>query len=102
MQPINAQELVLKIKRSNDLRLIDVREHGERAQGYLADSQHIPLNELSMRAKSITGSPIVTYCRSGVRAKKAAEILTSSGFKAVFYLTTHSDDWEKEGLNIVR
>jgi len=102
MQPINAQELVLEINRSKELRLIDVREHGERAHGYLANSQHIPLNELSMKAKSLSGSPLVTYCRSGVRAKKAAEILTAAGFKAVFYLTTHSDDWEKEGLSVVR
>ena len=55
--------------------LLDVREIEER-ELYNLGGQHIPLGELHLRSSEIfKGKPLVVYCKSGVRAKKAIDIL---------------------------
>ena len=54
--------------------------------GRLPGIIHIPIGSLSSRLSELEANKdkeIVTICRSGVRATKAAKILTKAGFKDV-------------------
>lgn len=67
----------------SDYVLIDVRTRGERAGGHLADSLHIPVDQLRARRDEIpAGKPIVLYCYSGQRSYVAARMLGQWGFDA--------------------
>lgn len=55
--------------------LLDVREDWEREQ-YHINGEHIPLNLLPERYGEInTNRPIVVYCKSGIRSKRAITFL---------------------------
>jgi rhodanese-related sulfurtransferase len=66
-----------------DLQVLDVREDDEWTAGRIDGAVHIPLGELDRRVEELDASrPIVTVCRSGGRAGKAAELLSGAGLKA--------------------
>ncbi|MEP3838210.1 MAG: molybdopterin-synthase adenylyltransferase MoeB [Algibacter sp.] len=67
-QIISIDEL---LKNKSDFNLLDVRETWEREQGHIG-GLHIPLNQLQDRYHEIsTNKPLVVYCKSGIRSKKA-------------------------------
>jgi len=69
--------------------LIDVRTPEEYASGHIDKSTNIPIQifEEEMKAKNYSkNSFIVVYCKSGVRSKKAAQILDSLGFTNIYSL----------------
>lgn len=70
-----------------DYHLLDVREPHERELHHIG-GQHIPLNDLIKRMSEIvTDKDVVVYCRSGIRSKKAVELLKQNGFENnLFYL----------------
>ena len=74
--------------------VLDVRTPVERAVlGYYPGSIHIPVTELRSRIqKEIPdkNTTILIYCNTGQRARKAAEVLQSMGYKNTRYIaTTH-------------
>jgi rhodanese-related sulfurtransferase len=67
--------------------LIDVRESGEVKQGYIPGALNIPLSAMGRRLAEIPKDrPIYLYCRSGMRSKQAARILTKNGFSDLSHL----------------
>lgn len=61
--------------------LLDVREDWEREEHHIG-GQHIPLDELEDRFDEISiTKPLVVYCKSGIRSKRAIAILIENGFK---------------------
>ena len=69
-----------------DAVLIDVRSPGEFASGHLAGAQNIPLEALGQRvARAVPDhdTPIVVYCRSGMRSGQARSVLTQLGYRQV-------------------
>ena len=62
--------------------VLDVRSASEFADGHLPSARLIPHDELEQRIKEL-GAPgdIYVYCRSGRRAKLAADVLTQAGFR---------------------
>ncbi len=66
-----------------DIQVLDVREDDEWTAGRIEGAVHIPLDELESRVKELDRNrPIVTVCRSGGRAGKAAEYLSGAGLNA--------------------
>lgn len=64
-----------------DVVVLDVRTDGERAQGKVADSIHINVNELRDRLSELDPSKEYwIYCAVGVRAYIAERILKQNGF----------------------
>ena len=60
--------------------VIDVRSAGEREEGFIADSLHIPLAELPHRLDEIPGDrPVVVHCAGGHRSSIAASLLRHRG-----------------------
>ncbi|MCS6267975.1 MAG: FAD-dependent oxidoreductase [Vampirovibrio sp.] len=66
-----------------DTVLLDVRSLAERKKGCIAESVHIPLNELRQRLNELPkDKTLVVYCQSGQRSYFATRLLVQHGFKA--------------------
>jgi hydroxyacylglutathione hydrolase len=77
-----------------DLVLLDVRGPGERDQGYVEGSLHIPLGQLRDRTGELDPArPVVVYCAGGYRSSIAASLLRSAGFADVSDLIGGYQGW---------
>ena len=66
-----------------DIQLLDVREDDEWTAGRIDGAVHIPLSEVDARMGELDPNrPVVTVCRSGGRAGKAAKSLRGAGLTA--------------------
>ena len=93
IQPIVLNE---RLKKGEDICLIDVREEWEHSLASIKGSNHIPLNELVDRVQEIMfEDEIAVYCHHGERAFLGAQILLESGFKKVYHLTGGIDAWSQ-------
>jgi hydroxyacylglutathione hydrolase len=60
--------------------ILDVRGAGEREEGFIEDSLHIPLAELARRADEIPQDrPVVVHCAGGLRSSIGASLLRHNG-----------------------
>lgn len=81
-------------------RLIDVRGPREFAAERIAESQNIPLGELEAHVESLAGQEnLVLVCASGLRARKAQEILERRGLNACV-LEGGVREWVRCGLPV--
>jgi molybdopterin/thiamine biosynthesis adenylyltransferase/rhodanese-related sulfurtransferase len=93
---VNTGELVERLRKDN-LRLLDVRNPEEYAICKIEGSTLIPLNELPERLEELDQSAeTIVYCKSGMRSKKAAELLSERGFKNVKSLQGGILAWIRE------
>jgi rhodanese-related sulfurtransferase len=84
--------------RHGELQILDVREDEEWDAGHIDGAVHIPLDQLPQRIGELDAQrPVVTVCRSGGRAGRAAELLTSSGRQAAV-MDGGMQRWAREGL----
>ena len=66
------------------MKIIDVREPSEYAEGHVAGSINIPLGDVLKRVNEIPeDEQVVMYCRSGGRAGVAVQRLRSIGYTNV-------------------
>jgi rhodanese-related sulfurtransferase len=75
------------------VQILDTRRNDERAAGYVAGSQHIPLHELSDRLGEVPQGEVWVYCGSGYRASIAASILDRPGR----YVVLINDNYDNAG-----
>jgi glyoxylase-like metal-dependent hydrolase (beta-lactamase superfamily II)/rhodanese-related sulfurtransferase len=68
----------------DSIQLVDVREAGERDDGYIPGSRNIPYRLLRKAGAGAldAATPVVTICESGARAAIAASVLAREGFDA--------------------
>ena len=93
IQPVTLNE---RLKKGDDICLIDVRDDWEYSLASIKGSNHIPLNELVDRVQEIMfEEEIAVYCHHGERAFLGAQILLESGFKKVYHLTGGIDAWSQ-------
>ncbi len=73
-------ELVLERIRAG-AKIIDVRTPGEFSSGAYPGARNIPLPVLGRRLNEIPrDTPVVLYCRSGMRSASAARLLKRAGY----------------------
>jgi molybdopterin/thiamine biosynthesis adenylyltransferase/rhodanese-related sulfurtransferase len=78
-EEISLEELQKNKEKYN---LLDVRETKEREEQHIG-GQHIPLGELLERIDEVFfNRDLVVYCQSGVRSRRAIELLLKTDFKA--------------------
>jgi len=83
------------------MQMIDVRTLKEWDEGHVANAQHIELNKIETATVQFSlNLPIVTICRSGVRASIATSILKKIGFQNVTCLNGGMQSWSAAGLPI--
>lgn len=88
---------------AGDCQLVDVREYPEYAGGHVPGARLLPLGEVSGRLGELDKSrPVVLICKSGGRARKAAEVLEQAGCGQVRVLDGGTDAWIAAGLAVER
>ncbi len=85
-------------RQSAPVRILDVRELPEYAAGHVSVSELTPLSDLTGNG-AIAGVPGEVYllCRSGRRARTAAEVLEPRGFSAIV-VEGGMDAWSGAGF----
>ncbi|MEZ0358486.1 rhodanese-like domain-containing protein [Mycobacterium sp. SA01] len=74
--------------------LIDIRNPGERDDGAIPASIHIPLAQLRLRLDEVpTDKPIVVHCAGGWRSSVAASLLRANGIQNVSDLLGGYNAW---------
>jgi adenylyltransferase/sulfurtransferase len=87
-------ELKKRIDEGEDLVLLDVREPQEWEISRLDGAVFIPLSRLPYALGELsTADEIVAICRSGVRSRKALQLLQDAGFRKVHNLTGGINAW---------
>jgi adenylyltransferase/sulfurtransferase len=77
--------------------LLDVREANEWEIGRLPGAVRISVNELAGRMSELdTAREMVVYCRSGVRSRRAVEMLREAGFRKLKNMTGGILRWSDE------
>ena len=70
--------------------LLDVREEAEYITGHAVDARLLPVDEITperaQRELPDKGAPILLYCRSGRRSRRAAALLDSYGYRELYDL----------------
>ena len=95
IDPARAHELLAG---DDDPVLVDIREPWELEQGRIADSVHIPMQELDEKLEPYRERSIVLYCAHGNRSLRAAKALSERGYGAIVSLAGGIDAWGKAGL----
>jgi adenylyltransferase/sulfurtransferase len=80
-------DLAMRLKRGDDLDLVDVRERHEWDICRIEGARLAPLSSFAEALRTLDSArDVVLYCRSGVRSAKAARQLQAAGFKRVWNL----------------
>lgn len=90
--------------------LIDVREPGEYADGFIPGAVNVPRGVIELKIwphvgfpdKTDMGKKITLYCGSGTRCVLAAKSLQDLGFSEVTAVDMRIDDWAKAGFPLIR
>jgi hydroxyacylglutathione hydrolase len=98
--PVQLDELEQAIE--DGATVIDVREKGERDEGYIPGSRHVPYRLMRLCFPDLPeDGTIVTICGSGPRAAIAASILRAKGLDARPVVDGGMDDWLARGETTV-
>ena len=80
---IEATELAEKLKSSEDVQLVDVRNAWEHELTRLEGSRLVPLSSLPQRVNELDRDrEVIVYCHHGQRSYMAARFLQDQGLKA--------------------
>jgi adenylyltransferase/sulfurtransferase len=94
---ITPLETVAWLERAERPFLLDVREANEWEIGHLPGAVRISVNELAGRMNELdTARDMVVYCRSGVRSRRAIEMLRAAGFRKLKNMTGGILRWSDE------
>jgi rhodanese-related sulfurtransferase len=86
-----------------ECQVIDVREFSEFNSERIADAQFMPLSNFEKHAGEIDHSkPVYLMCRSGNRAKQAAEKLMKRGFTDVHVVEGGMAAWASADLPVIK
>jgi rhodanese-related sulfurtransferase/DNA-binding transcriptional ArsR family regulator len=99
---LTKEELAKRIRRQDDLLVLDVRPAGEYAAGHVPGAVSIPLAELKRRLKELPkNKEVVAYCRGPycAFAPESARYLIKKGYRARM-LDAGLPDWEAAGLPV--
>ena len=84
MKEINANQLNDQINNGSALKVIDVREAYEVAEGKIPGAIHIPLNQLPANVASLDhNATYALVCASGYRSQIACQYLEQRGFNVL-------------------
>ncbi len=98
---ISPAEVYEIITNDEDHIILDVRTQDEYHEGHLEKALLIPVDDLEKVAHELPkDKPIIVYCRSGVRSRKAAEILVDNGFSQVYDMGGILK-WQEEGFPVI-
>ena len=90
----------LPLVKSGTMYILDVRTVPELAGGCLPGAHSIPLNQIRQRMAEIPKGPILVYCASGMRSRRAASMLSQAGHQEIVNLAGGFLSWNHQGLPV--
>ena len=106
MNTITPHQLNLRLQQGEKLQLLDVRTPAEHAEVHVPGVQLAPLDRLDARLAAEIGcaqdQPVFLLCRTGNRAKQAAEKLEKSGYTQCHVVEGGTMAWAEAGLPVNR
>ncbi len=100
---LNATEFNAKLNATADKQIIDVRTPEEFSGGHLKDAKNINIYDQDFAAqleKLDKNKPVFVYCKGGGRSAKAAEQMSSMGFKSVVDMSGGMMAWVNNNLPV--
>jgi rhodanese-related sulfurtransferase len=82
-------------------RVIDVRTDAEWADGHLAGSHHVPMDQVVEEIGAHLDHPLLVVCASGGRSARVAQYLAAQGAETA-NLDGGLHGWEAAGLPLER
>lgn len=105
---VNAQQIIELITKTPDIVILDNRKQEDFAAGHIEGAVRLIDTDVTpdALAKAIKAkdAPVLFYC-NGLkcgRAAKAAEKAIELGYQKVYYYALGMDEWNKQGLPVVR
>ena len=107
MTNITPRQLHDRLEQGEKLHLLDVRTPTEHEEIHVSDVQHVPLDKLdATKLASMNGfakdQPLYIFCRTGNRAKQAAEKLEKNGYEQCHVVEGGTMAWAEAGLPVTR
>jgi len=97
-------DVVEKLRRHENIILLDVRTSKEYEELHLQSARLLPVQQLSQQSLNEIGlgdnakdREIYIYCRSGVRSKTAYDIMSSLGYTNIRSVAGGMIHWEEDG-----
>lgn len=101
----SVQQIKSRIEKGEKVVLLDVRTPEEYKSGYIAKSISLPLDVIGQKVESAVkdkNAQIIAYCNTGVRSKKAVEVLQSLGYKNIVDMEGGMAAWKKADYAVVK
>jgi hydroxyacylglutathione hydrolase len=99
---MSVQELNRNVK-DRSLYVLDVRRDGEWQAGHAGGAVLWPLDRFREALPEVAkASKIAVHCKSGYRSTIACSLLLRAGFQDVTNVSGGFDDWERDGLPVVK
>ena len=93
---ITPAQLLNKLTENEDILLVDIREPFELEISSFEGAIHIPYGQLSKRINELDGhNEIIFFCKSGIRSRRAIDILIGMGVHNVKHLQGGINFWAK-------
>ena len=107
MTTITPRQLNDRLQQGEKLHLLDVRTPAEHAEIHVPDVHLVPLDRLdATKLASVNrfakDQPLYIFCRTGNRAKQAAEKLEKSGYEQCHVVEGGTMAWAEAGLPVNR
>ena len=102
MTTITPRQLHDRLQQGEKLHLLDVRTPAEHAEIHVPDVQLAPLDRLDATKLAGKDQPLYIFCRTGNRAKQAAEKLEKSGYEQCHVVEGGTMAWAEAGLPVIR
>lgn len=94
---------VSQLWKDGECQIIDVREYPEYRSEHIRGARLVPLSAFERQSDEIDREkPVYLMCRSGNRAKQAADRLFAKGFTTVNVVEGGMAAWSDAGLPVVR
>jgi len=94
---LTPSDLAARLRRGDDLDLVDVREPHEWDICRIEGARLAPLSSFAEALRTLDSArDVVLYCKSGARSAKAARQLQAAGFKRVWNLAGGILRWSEE------
>ncbi|GAB1446120.1 MAG: rhodanese-like domain-containing protein [Cyclobacteriaceae bacterium] len=94
-----------KIKGTKDVIILDVRTPEELTDGYIEGAINIDFNgpDFQSKIKALNkDATYMVYCASGIRSRKAANLMKEMEFRSVYDLAGGFKGWSAKGLPSVK
>ena len=101
LSPMEATRLLSR----DEALMLDVRDDSEYKSGHIKNAVHIPVDALNERLGEIEkhkDKPVIVYCRTGIRSRKACTTLKKAGFGELYRLDGGVVSWESANLPLTK